>query len=291
LGPCVTGHAVDAQDEILNKNSGGDWVITRPFNGNNRRTWTLRSILITGASSGLGEALALAFAHHGIRLFLSGRSEARLAAVVAAAREKGAEASGRVIDVADAEAMAAWVAECDDLAPLDLVIANAGISGGTGAKPGETAGQTREIFATNVDGVMNTVLPVIEPMRSRGRGQIAIMASLAGFRGFPSAPAYCASKAAVRVWGEGLRGWLAADGVGVTVICPGFVRTRMTAVNRFPMPFLMGAEEAARRMKRAIEANRPRYAYPLPMALAVWVLAALPPAWTDRWLRRLPEKE
>ena len=102
------------------------------------------------------------------------------------------------------------------------------------------------IFAANVEGVLNTVLPALPMLRSRRRGQVALMSSLASFRGFPGAPAYCGSKAAVRVWGEGLRPWLAREGVEVSVICPGFVTTRMTEGNRFPMPFLMDADQAAR---------------------------------------------
>jgi short-subunit dehydrogenase len=186
--------------------------------------------------------------------------------------------------------MAEWIAAAEDAGPVDLLIANAGISGGTGGHQGETPDQTLSIFSVNLVGVLNTVLPAIEGMRARRRGQIAIMASLAGFRGLPSAPAYCASKAAVRVWGEGLRGWLARDGVGVTVICPGFVVSRITAANRFPMPFLMTAERAAEIMKRGIDANRARVAYPWPMAALAWLAAALPPAWTDPWLGALPAK-
>jgi short-subunit dehydrogenase len=250
-----------------------------------------RGILITGASSGLGEALALAYAEPGVTLFLSGRNADRTDAVAAACRAKGAVAEGVVVDVADRTAMATWIAEAEMTAPLDLVIANAGISGGTGAMSGETSEQTRGIFAVNLDGVLNTVLPVIEPMRARGSGQIVLMSSMAGFRGFPSAPAYSASKAAVRVWGEGLRGWLAPSGVGVTVICPGFVKSRITARNRFPMPFLMEADAAARIMRRGIDANKSRIAYPWIVAAAMVALAALPPGWTDRLLRGLPTKE
>jgi short-subunit dehydrogenase len=116
------------------------------------------------------------------------------------------------------------------------------------------------------------------------------MASLAGFRGMPSAPAYCASKGAIRLWGEGMRGALARDGVGMTVICPGFVETAMTAANRFPMPFLMGAAQAAAIMRRGIDANKARVAYPWQLRTAVWLLAALPPSWTDGMLARAPKK-
>jgi short-subunit dehydrogenase len=250
-----------------------------------------RNILITGASSGLGEALALAYAASDVRLFLSGRDDLRLNEVAASCRAKGATVKPAIVDVTNAIQMAAWVAGIDRESPLDVVIANAGISGGTGRTGAEPAEQTRQIFATNIDGVVNTVLPTIDAMRSRRRGQIAIVASLAGFRGLPSAPAYCASKAAVRVWGEGLRGALAKEGIGVTVICPGFVKTPMTAVNRFPMPFLMPAEKAGDLMRRGIDANRARLAFPWPTAATAWLLAALPPGWIDRLLRRLPAKE
>jgi short-subunit dehydrogenase len=250
----------------------------------------VNGILITGASSGIGEALALAYAAPGVRLFLSGRDGDRLAKVAAACRAKGALAEERRVDVRNGPAMAAWVAEAERQAPLDLVIANAGISAGTGERGAESAEQTLAIFGVNLDGVLNTVLPALDGMRRRRRGQVALMSSLAGFRGLPSAPAYCASKAAVKVWGEGLRGVLAADGIGVSVICPGFVESRMTAVNRFPMPFLMTAEAAARHIQRGIAANRPRIAFPWPMATLTWLLAVLPPAWVDGLLRRLPGK-
>lgn len=250
----------------------------------------MNTILITGASSGLGAALARSFAGRDVRLYLAGRDAARLEAVALACRGRGAEVETRTIDVADRPSMAQWLDEAWERQPLDLVVANAGVSAGTGAEPGETAEQARAIFAVNLDGVLNTVLPVIEPMRRRREGQIVIIASLAGFRGLPSAPAYSASKAAVRVWGEGLRGWLAKDGVGVTVVCPGFVKTAMTARNRFPMPFLMSADAAAGLIRQAVANNRGRVAFPWPMAAAIWLLTALPPGWTDALLGRLPRK-
>ena len=248
-----------------------------------------RHILITGASSGIGEALAKAYAGIGIRLALTGRDRDRLEAVAAACRASGAEVVTAVLDVTDAAAVAAWIKGEDGAAPLDLVVANAGTSAGTGSG-GENAEQARRIFAVNLDGVVNTVQAAIWLMEARRSGQLALMSSLASFRGFPGAPAYSASKAAVRVYGEALRGTLARRGIAVSVICPGFVKTRMTAGNKFPMPLLMEADRAAAIIRRGLARNKARIAFPRRLYAVALVLAALPPAVTDRWLVRLPEK-
>ena len=248
-----------------------------------------RAILITGASSGIGEALALAYAGSGVFLALLGRDEARLSAIAGVCRKRGAEVSICAGDVTHGAGLGAFIETIDHQHPLDLVIANAGVSAGTeGGR--ESAAQTRRVLAVNVDGVLNTVLPVIPRMVKRGRGQIALMASLAAFRGFPGSPTYCASKAMVRVWGEGLRPELAAAGVEVSVICPGFVVSRMTAVNKFPMPFLMPAERAAQIIKRGLARNKARIAFPWRLYAIVRLLAALPPGLIDRLLARLPRK-
>lgn len=185
--------------------------------------------------------------------------------------------------------MSAWIARVDAAGALDLVIANAGISGGTGGK-GEDEAQTRAIFDVNFSGVVNTVWPAIRAMRPRHAGQIAIISSLAGYRGLPTAPAYAASKAAAKVWGEGLRGWLKPDGISVNVVCPGFVTTRLTASNRFPMPFLMDSDKAARIIAEGLRRDQPRISFPWPTAFLTWLFAALPPAWTDPLLARMPRK-
>ncbi len=250
-----------------------------------------RSILITGASSGIGEALARVYAAPGTALALTGRDHARLAAVAEACRSMGAVVRAEAFDIVRArERLAVWIAEADAAAPLDLAIANAGVSAGTGGGA-ETAAQARHLLDTNVGGVVDTVLPAVELMRPRGHGQIAIMASLAGFRGFPGAPAYCAGKAAVKVWGEALRGELHEAGIGVSVICPGYVKSRMTADNSFPMPLLMEADRAARIIRRGLARNRARIAFPWPLYAAVWLISVLPPSLTDPLLRRLPKKQ
>jgi len=254
------------------------------------RTYTFDNVLITGASSGIGEALARALAGPDAFLALSGRNAGRLQSVASDLEELGCTVDSALVDVQDLRATADWINRTDAGHPLDLVIANAGISGGTGALGGESEDQVRGIFAVNLAGVLNTVLPAVSLMRQRGRGQIAIISSLAGFRGMPSAPAYSASKAAVKAYGEALRGELHEDGVGVSVVCPGFVTSRITERNEFRMPFLMEADEAARIIIRGLERNRARICFPWQMHAAVWLLAALPPAWTDPLLRKAPKK-
>ena len=248
-----------------------------------------RSILITGASSGIGEALALEYAAPGVRLALSGRSEKRIARVAEACRAKAATVDAVALDVADEHAMRQWIERVDGQGPLDLVIANAGISGGTSGG-GEADAQVRRIFDININGVLNTVLPAIPGMRGRGGGQIAVMSSVASFRGFPGAPAYSASKAAVRAYGEALRGALRADGIKVSVICPGFVRSRITRANKFKMPLLMDADRAARIIRRGLATDTSRIAFPFPTYFTAWLTGALPPALTDPFFRKLPEK-
>ncbi len=254
-----------------------------------------RSVLITGASSGIGETLALSYAAPGVYLALTGRDAGRTESVAAACRAKGATVLAETVDAADAAAMADFIARAHAAAPLDLVIANAGISAGSGGR-GESTEQARRVLSVNVEGVVNTAGPAIDRMIEKPRagrelrGQIAIVSSLAGFRGFPGAPAYCASKAAVKVWGEGMRGELHRFGIGVTVICPGYIRTRMTEGNKFRMPLLMDADRAVRIIRRGLARNKARIAFPWILHVMVQLIAALPPGWTDPLFRKLPKK-
>lgn len=248
-----------------------------------------KNIVITGASSGIGAALAVACAAPGATLGLLGRNEARLSETASACAAKGAKVETGLIDVRERETMQRWLETFDAAHPTDLVIANAGISAGVGGMI-EPEEQVRGIFAVNLDGVLNTVLPVIPLMRKRRSGQIAIISSLAGIRGLSSCPAYSASKSAVRAYGEGLRGSLKADGIRVNVVCPGFIRTPMTDVNPYPMPLIMSAEKAAGIILKGLERDAPRTAFPWPLYFALLLSCCLPLRLADRLLDLLPKK-
>ena len=184
-----------------------------------------RSILLTGASSGIGASLAIAYAAPATSLALSGRDIERLTRVEDACRSRGASVSTTLVDVTDRAAMAEWIDAADRAAPLDLVIANAGISAGTGGR-GESEERARQIFQVNVEGVLNTAFPALRHMTVRGTGQLALVSSLAGFRGLPGGPSYSASKAAVQSLGEAWRIELAPRGIRVSVICPASSKRR-----------------------------------------------------------------
>ncbi len=241
-------------------------------------TWDPHHVLITGASSGIGAALARRLAQPGRSLTLLGRDKGRLDAVAASCAGVVRTVS---VDVCDKPGMQRAVAESFAAAPVDLLIANAGISGGDPSVQ----------MAVNVQGVVNTVEPALPLLRAAGRGQLALMSSLAGFRGMPNAPAYCASKAAVRVYGDGLRGRLGPDGVAVSVICPGFIKTPLTADNPFPMPFLMSAEEAAERIVRGLERGHAQIAFPRRLYWPVVLGSLLPTTLTDPFYQRFGSKE
>lgn len=240
----------------------------------------VRSVLITGASSGLGRALALACARPGTMLHCSGRDAARLAEVTEAVRAKGAEVRETMLDVRDADAMAVWIAGAGR---LDLVIANAGVSAGTSGGAPEAPAQTRLLVETNLLGVMNTVHPALAAMRAQPpgvdgvRGRIAVIASIAAFVPAPGAPAYCATKAAADAWTVATAAVAAREGVALTSVCPGYIRTPMTAGNRFPMPGLMDADRAAAIILRGVARGRRRVVFPWWLGLAARLVALLPP--------------
>ena len=245
-----------------------------------------KNILITGASSGIGQEVALLYAKEGINLVITGRNKERLFATAKTLEEKGAGVIARVLDVTDQKAMAAFIAEVDKKTPLDLVIANAGI----GVQSGDfkTLDEAaKATFEVNVFGVFNTVHPALAVMKERGRGQIALLSSLAGYIGLPSSPIYSASKNAVRAYGESLRAIHAPRGVEVNVICPGWVRSRITDRNQYQMPFFMEAPKAAKIIVKGLAKNKGRIAFPWPMVALIKFMTILPISWALKILGRV----
>ncbi len=236
-----------------------------------------KAILITGAAGGIGQALARAYAAPGIHLFLGDLELPKLDKLCVECGDLGASAHSCIVDVTDKAAMEQWITQADNVSPLDLVIANAGISHGN-AEEEETADQIRAVFAVNLDGMLNTVLPALPLFRQRKSGQIALMSSLAGVRGFPHAPSYCASKAAIRIFGQGLRARIRREGVSVSVIIPAFVKTPMTDANLYKMPRVMDADQAAKVIKRKLAQDKAEFVFPHPYPAVAWAACAMPPS-------------
>jgi NADP-dependent 3-hydroxy acid dehydrogenase YdfG len=233
-------------------------------------------ILITGASAGIGAALAEHYAAPGVTLGLLARRTDRLEALAERLRARGAAVSVFTADVRDGERMAAVVREFDaDAGGISLAIANAGISRGDRIERG-LAAPTAEVIAVNVEGVINTLLPLMPLMIARRGGHLVAIGSVAGFRGLPGKGAYCASKAAVRMLMDSYRPLLRRHGIRVTTICPGWVETELSRNNPYPMPFLMDAPRAARLIARAIARGRRTYTFPWQMRIAAFVVQRLP---------------
>ncbi len=239
-------------------------------------------VLITGASSGIGAALAGHYAAPGTTLLLNGRDAARLTAIGEACRAKGASVQIEARDLRDREAVRAWIRAAYALAPIDLAIVNAAVNGGHPAGGLETEATAFETLDINLNGAMNVALPLVTLMEARGHGQIALVSSLAAFAPLPDAPAYSGTKAALLAHGLALRQKLRARGVRINVVTPGYVRTPMGANYQGWRPLEMSAEEAAIRIARGLARDRGVIAFPWPVALAARASGLLPD-----WLRQL----
>jgi short-subunit dehydrogenase len=236
-----------------------------------------RAIVITGASSGLGRALALEYAAPGISLGLIGRDAARLDEVATRVRSRGAIVRVGEIDVRNRSAMNEFLLAVDAATPIDCVIASAGVTMVTSAD-GTVEDLTRsaELYDVNLNGVMNTLAPIAPLMRRRRSGQIALFGSIAAFAPPPDSPTYAASKAAMVAFALATRALYHADGVSVSVVCPGFVETPMTGSYDSMKPFLIGAEDAARRIRRGLERRKAVIAFPWQLYVAARLQQLLP---------------
>jgi short-subunit dehydrogenase len=247
-----------------------------------------RTVLVTGASGGIGAAIAAAYAREGATLGLHGRREAELRALGERLR---VPYSIHLADVADVEAMARLAGDFTARhGTPDIVVANAGISVGTKVhEPADVAPLAR-VLAVNVVGVAATLKPFVPAMKARGRGTLVAIASVAGFRGLPGAGAYSASKSAVITWMESMRVELHGTGVRAVTICPGYIDTPMTRGNPYPMPFLLSADEAGRRILRAIDSGRRIVVVPWQMGLVGALLKLVPAPLYERAFARAPQK-
>jgi NAD(P)-dependent dehydrogenase (short-subunit alcohol dehydrogenase family) len=248
-------------------------------------TFAGRVVLITGAGSGLGRQLALTLAGEGAAIAAVDLAADTLAKLTDAL--PGKPVATAVGDVTDRPGLHAAVADVSRrLGPIDILIANAGIGRETAADPFPAADFEAQI-RVNLIGVANSIETVLPGMLQRGRGHLVGISSLASYRGLPKMAGYCASKAGVNALLDALRLEVQPRGVAVTTICPGWIRTPLTAHIRVPQPYLMEVEDAARRIVEAIRRRRPFYAFPPRAARRVRLLRWLPPGMSDWALRRL----
>ncbi len=248
----------------------------------------MTNIFITGASSGIGESMARLYARQGAQLGLVARRAEFLERI---ADELEPRPAVYALDVRDADALKAAATDfINRFGVPDIVIANAGVSRGTLTEMPDDLKIFQEVFDINVMGMVNTFHAFVEPMKKQRRGTLVGIASVAGFRGIPGGGAYSASKAAAISYCESLRVELRGEGIVVVTICPGYIKTPMTAVNKFKMPFLIDVDEAVVRFARAIEAKTSFTVVPWTMGIAARILRMLPNWLYDRIFSRMPRK-
>jgi short-subunit dehydrogenase len=242
-------------------------------------------VFITGASSGLGQALALAYYQAGYELALLARRVSEIESWVSQHNISTTCYKIYSADVASIDSIVAAGKACISSQGLpDVVIANAGISVGVDSAIREDLDQLAQTFATNNIGLAATFHPFIDAMRQRQSGKLVGIASVAGIRGMPGHGAYCASKAAVITYCESLRGELRGSGVQVLTVCPGYVNTPMTQGNNYPMPFLMDADDFAKACLKKIDVGSSYSVIPWQMGIVAKILRILPNTLFDKLL-------
>lgn len=236
-----------------------------------------RHVLITGATGAIGGALAKAYAAPGMKLTLQGRKRHILEALSAECTSKGAQVTIHDFDLRDTATLQAWIETlCQQNIP-DLVIANAGRNTDIGPdNQGEPFTEVKELVEVNLLANMALVDAILPYMRKRHDGQIALMSSLAAYYGLALNPTYCATKSALKTWGQGLRGWLHKEGIKINVILPGNVSSPMCDAMPGPKPFLWQPEKAAQTIKKGLERDWARISFPFPLNLGAWGLSLLP---------------
>lgn len=246
-------------------------------------------VLITGGSAGIGAALAVEMAGRGFDVGLIARREELLREVAERVRAMGQRGAFAVADVADQGALARAFASLEAaLGPVEVAVANAGVAGSPDARNLDLEA-VRRLHEVNFLAAAGTAALALPGMLARRRGRLAVISSVAGYRGLPRSGAYCAAKAAASVFFESLRVDLKGSGVTCTVVEPGFVATAMTAERKGRLPFLMPADEAARRIARGVLAGKRRVVFPRRMALIMRVVRALPDWAYDRLMARRPD--
>lgn len=241
-------------------------------------------VLITGATGAIGGALAAAYARPGVLIILQGRNRQRLDLVARECELAGAQVLSAAFDLRDRAQLRAWAGNIFAAHAVDLVIVNAGVNTNTGAESqGEAWTDVEALLEVNIYAAMALVDAALPSMRARKSGQIALISSLAAYYGLPVTPAYCASKAALKTYGEALRGWLGPEGVRINVVMPGYVDSQMCRAMPGPKPFLWPASKAAKVIAKGLAANRARIAFPFPLNAGTWLLSVLPPAFSG-WI-------
>ncbi len=233
-------------------------------------------IWITGASTGIGRELARQYAEQGHSVYATARNETNLSSLADQTRDYEGSVTALVGDVGDPERMrAVFDAVCDRSGVPDLVILNAGTHKPTSATS-FVLEDHQKLMDINYTGVLNGLNAALPLLLSRGSGQIAVVASVAGYRGLPRAGAYGASKAALINLCESMQPELKAEGVDLRLVCPGFVKTPLTDLNEFPMPFLMPVEDAVRAMIKGLRSSKFQIVFPWRMGVTMQLLRQMP---------------